>query len=146
MRAADVVVIPAGLAHCNMGQSADLLVVGAYPGGSDYDIRRGDPAEYEAAVRGIARTGRLVTSAALILFLSFVAMFLRIGVNGASLGQVLDPSLLLAALGAAVIGRMERLPSVTCAAIGFGIISQERLDGEPVCAVEHIEDVVSQAA
>lgn len=57
-------------------------------------------------------------------FLAFVAMFLRIGVNGPQLGQVLDPALLLSALGAAVIGRMERLPSVTCAAIGFGIVSQ----------------------
>ena len=56
--------------------------------------------------------------------LAFVAMFLRIGVNGPSLGQVLDPALLLSALGAAVIGRMERLPTVTCAAIGFGIVSQ----------------------
>src|SRR5260221_337400 len=55
---------------------------------------------------------------------AFLAMFLRIGVNGPSLGQVLDPALLLSALGAAVIGRMERLPSVTCAAIGFGIVSQ----------------------
>ena len=57
-------------------------------------------------------------------FLAFVAMFLRIGVNGPQLGQVLDPALLLSALGAAVIGRMERLPTVTCAAIGFGIVSQ----------------------
>lgn len=52
--AGDVVVIPAGVAHRNMGQSADLLVVGAYPGGADYDIRRGDPAERAAAVRAIA--------------------------------------------------------------------------------------------
>ncbi|MBD0273817.1 MAG: cupin domain-containing protein [Acetobacteraceae bacterium] len=54
VRAGDVVVIPAGVAHRNMGQSADLLVVGAYPGGADYDIRKGDPAEREAAVRAIA--------------------------------------------------------------------------------------------
>ena len=53
VRAGDVVVIPAGVAHRNMGQSADLLVVGAYPGGMDYDIRRGDPAEHAAAVRAI---------------------------------------------------------------------------------------------
>lgn len=53
VRAGDVVVIPAGVAHRNMGASADLLVVGAYPGGSDYDIRRGDPAEHAAAVRAI---------------------------------------------------------------------------------------------
>jgi uncharacterized protein YjlB len=54
VRAGDVVVIPAGVAHRNMGQSADLLVVGAYPGGMGYDIRRGDPAEHAAAVRAIA--------------------------------------------------------------------------------------------
>ncbi len=57
VRAGDVVVIPAGVAHRNMGQSADLLVVGAYPGGSDYDIRRGAPAEHAAAVRAIAAVG-----------------------------------------------------------------------------------------
>ena len=56
--------------------------------------------------------------------LAFVAMFLRIGVDGAQLGQVLDPTLLLSALGAAVIGRMERLPTITFAAIGLGIVSQ----------------------
>lgn len=53
VQAGDVVVIPAGVAHRNMGQSADLLVVGAYPGGADYDIRRGDPAEHAAAARAI---------------------------------------------------------------------------------------------
>jgi uncharacterized protein YjlB len=53
VRAGDVVVIPAGVAHRNMGQSGDLLVVGAYPGSADYDIRRGDPAEHAAAVRAI---------------------------------------------------------------------------------------------
>ena len=37
---------------------------------------------------------------------------------------MLDPTLLLSALGAAVIGRMERLPTITCAAIGLGIVSQ----------------------
>jgi uncharacterized protein YjlB len=54
VRAGDVVVIPAGVAHRNLGQSDDLLVVGAYPGGSDYDLRRGDPAEHAAAVHAIA--------------------------------------------------------------------------------------------
>jgi uncharacterized protein YjlB len=55
VRAGDVVVIPAGVAHRNMGQSADLLVVGAYPGGVDFDVRRGDPAEHEEVVRAVAR-------------------------------------------------------------------------------------------
>ena len=60
----------------------------------------------------------------LVGLLAFVAMFLRIGVNGSQLGQVLDPALLLSALGAAVIGRMERLPTITMSAIGLGIVSQ----------------------
>lgn len=52
--AGDVVVIPAGVAHCNKGDSGDLLVVGAYPGGAAFDTKRGDPAEYAAALRASA--------------------------------------------------------------------------------------------
>ncbi len=54
VRAGDVVVIPAGVAHRNTAQSDDLLVIGAYPGGSDYDLRRGDPREHETVLRAIA--------------------------------------------------------------------------------------------
>ena len=54
VRAGDVVVIPAGVAHFNAGQSPDLLVVGAYAGGSNYDVRRGNPAEREIAMCAIA--------------------------------------------------------------------------------------------
>ena len=54
LRAGDAVVIPAGVAHRNMGATADLLVIGAYPGGADCDIRRGEAGEYAAALRAIA--------------------------------------------------------------------------------------------
>jgi uncharacterized protein YjlB len=53
LRAGDVVVIPAGVGHCNLRQTRTLLVVGAYPGGKEYDVRRGDPAELAAARRAI---------------------------------------------------------------------------------------------
>jgi uncharacterized protein YjlB len=55
VRAGDVVVIPAGVAHRNMGQTKDLLVVGAYPRGSNYDLRRGDPKEHADVSRNVAR-------------------------------------------------------------------------------------------
>ena len=55
LQAGDVVVIPAGVAHRKLHQSGDLLVVGAYPGGADYDIRRGDPAELEDVRRAIGK-------------------------------------------------------------------------------------------
>ena len=50
----DVVVIPAGVGHCNQGSSADFRVVGAYPGGADWDLRRGDPAERAEVLRNLA--------------------------------------------------------------------------------------------
>jgi uncharacterized protein YjlB len=49
----DVLVLPAGTGHCNEGSSSDLLVIGAYPDGMPWDIRRGDPAEHDEAVANI---------------------------------------------------------------------------------------------
>jgi uncharacterized protein YjlB len=49
----DVLVLPAGTGHCNAGSSADLLVVGAYPDGMPWDLRRGDPAERDDVLDNI---------------------------------------------------------------------------------------------
>jgi uncharacterized protein YjlB len=54
VQAGDVVVIPAGVGHRNIGQTNDLVVIGAYPDGVDYDTRRGDPSEHAAMIRNIA--------------------------------------------------------------------------------------------
>jgi uncharacterized protein YjlB len=55
VRAGDVVVIPAGIGHCNQSQSADLLIVGAYPDNAARpDLRRGAPAEHDQVTRAIA--------------------------------------------------------------------------------------------
>lgn len=52
--AGDVVVIPAGVGHQNLGSSADFLVVGAYPHGQeDYDLCRGEPGERPAVLDNI---------------------------------------------------------------------------------------------
>ena len=60
----------------------------------------------------------------LAALLAFLAVFLRAGIVGLSIGTVLGPPLLLPALAAAVIGRMERLPTIAVAAIALGIVEQ----------------------
>ncbi len=52
--AGDVVVIPAGVGHKNEGSSPDLLVIGAYPEGRDYDLCRGEPGERPRVLESIA--------------------------------------------------------------------------------------------
>jgi uncharacterized protein YjlB len=54
LRAGDVVVIPAGVAHKNEGASSDLLVVGAYPRGQRPDMCRPGAADHTRAVPRIA--------------------------------------------------------------------------------------------
>jgi uncharacterized protein YjlB len=54
VHAGDVIVIPAGVAHQNVGASNDFGVVGAYPGGRQWDLLRGLPGESPKADHNIA--------------------------------------------------------------------------------------------
>jgi len=56
--------------------------------------------------------------------MSGVGVLLRLPIQGVQIGGVLGPSLMLRALAAAVIGRMESLPRTMMAAIGIGVIEQ----------------------
>jgi uncharacterized protein YjlB len=55
LRAGDVIVIPAGGGHQNLWSSPDLLVVGAYPAGQEWDVCRGRPDERPRVLENIAR-------------------------------------------------------------------------------------------
>ena len=50
----DVLVLPAGTGHCRLEASDDLLVVGAYPGGMEWDVCQGDPAQRDRVARNLA--------------------------------------------------------------------------------------------
>lgn len=54
LQAGDVVVIPAGVGHKNLGASADFGVVGAYPDGRTFDVLRGQPGDRPKANQTIA--------------------------------------------------------------------------------------------
>jgi branched-chain amino acid transport system permease protein len=54
--------------------------------------------------------------------LAFVAMFLRAGIVGLPIGTLLSPSLLVRALAAAVIGKMEKLPTIFAASVVLGVL------------------------
>ena len=66
--------------------------------------------------------------------LAFISIFLRAGVVGLPLGSVLGPTILIRALTAAVLGRMEKFPHIFIAALALGVIESTVIfrTGQPV--------------
>lgn len=61
LRKGDVIIIPAGVAHKNVGSSADFECVGAYPKGTEYDVNYGKPEERQQAEENIKKVPLPVT-------------------------------------------------------------------------------------
>ena len=55
VKSGDVIVIPAGVGHKKISASADFAVMGAYPGGMDYDLKTGKEGERPKADDNLAR-------------------------------------------------------------------------------------------
>lgn len=51
----DIIIIPAGVAHKNIGPESNFKCVGAYPDGSDYDIKKGEPDDRPEADENIKK-------------------------------------------------------------------------------------------
>jgi branched-chain amino acid transport system permease protein len=65
--------------------------------------------------------------------LGFVSIFLRAGIVGLPIGSVLGPTILIRALTAAVLGRMEKFPTIFVASLALGVVEANIIfaTGEP---------------
>jgi len=54
VQAGDIIVIPAGVGHKNLGSSPDFTVVGAYPEGRNADLKKGEPGDRPQADKNMA--------------------------------------------------------------------------------------------
>ncbi len=108
-----------------------VLALGAFFRFTDMGIATRASAENgeRAALLGIpvARVSTIVWIIAAVL--SALAVFLRAPIVGLSLGGAIGPSVLLYGLAAAVIARMDSLPTCVIAGMGIGIIDQAAIFG-----------------
>jgi uncharacterized protein YjlB len=54
VHAGDIIVIPAGVGHKNLGDEGNFGVVGAYPDGRNYDLKKGAPEDRPQVLENIA--------------------------------------------------------------------------------------------
>jgi branched-chain amino acid transport system permease protein len=87
-------------------------------------VRAGAERAERAATLGVPVRRLRTVVWVLAAVLAFLAVYLRAGIIGLPIGEVLGPAILLRALAAAVIGGMERLPLIAGAAILLGIVEQ----------------------
>jgi branched-chain amino acid transport system permease protein len=110
-----------------------LIVVPLLLGGLAWFLRA---TRVGIAIRGVAErsdrastlgvpVGRIQTIVWVITtVLAFATVFLRAGVISVPIGSALGITVLVRALAAAVIGRMESFPRITAAALGLGVVEQ----------------------
>ena len=93
-------------------------------------IRASAESAERAALLGVpvARVQNVVWIVATVL--ATLGVFLRAGVVGLPIGSVLGPTILIRALAAAVIGRMENLTRIFVAAVALGVLEASVIFGE----------------
>jgi branched-chain amino acid transport system permease protein len=103
-----------------------LVMVGAFLRYSPIGIALRGAAESadRAALLGIPVRGLQTVVWAIASALAFITYFLNAGLIGRPRVGSISQDILLIALGAAVIGRLDRLPTIVCASIGFGFVDE----------------------
>ena len=89
-----------------------------------------------AALLGVPVKGIQTIVWVIATVLAFIAIFLRAGIIGLPLGSVLGPTILIRALTAGVLGRMEKLPTIFGASLLLGTVEASILfhRGDPLLA------------
>ena len=99
-------------------------------------VRASAESSDRAALLGVPVKGIQTIVWVIATVLAFVAIFLRAGIIGLPLGSVLGPTILIRALTAGVLGRMEKLPTIFGASLLLGTVETSILfnRGDPLLA------------
>ncbi|MFZ6004774.1 MAG: ABC transporter permease [Actinomycetota bacterium] len=85
-------------------------------------IRAAAESSDRAALLGVPVKRVQMVVWAVATMLSATGIFLRAGILGLPIGSALGPTILIRALAAAIIGRMEHLPTIFVASVGLGVL------------------------
>ncbi|MBA3282771.1 MAG: ABC transporter permease, partial [Acidimicrobiia bacterium] len=103
-----------------------LVALAGFLRGTDVGVavRASAESSDRAALLGIPVRRLQTVVWAVAATLSFVAVFLHASIFGVSSAGALSPQVLVFALGALVLGRLEHLPAITAAAVALRILGQ----------------------
>jgi branched-chain amino acid transport system permease protein len=74
--------------------------------------------------------------------LSAIGVFMRAGILGLPIGSVLGPTILIRALTAAIVGRMERLPTIFVTSIALGVLEATVIFSDATASAAKVDAIL----